>query len=302
LQHLTVRGASIWPFPGDPAAERIIILVHGYNNTERQARESYRALREKLIDAGASATAIENVWEVYWHGFESKWVTLLPRDQDATATSFRTYHEQVPKARQAGQHLGNYLCTLRPGTQVIFISHSLGGRVVLEALRTLYARDQLVRAEAYCLMAAAVPTFLLESGKDMRHAAAAVRGHVLWSKWDLVLAGPFRLGQIRAGEGSLLNPPEAVGHAGEPKEVWRSHHNTNLGHSGYYRRAADNPYIVHGTRDSAPYLAPLFGRAVPREISEEPIIAWAGPPVRPLNDLMLPVNETRSRLRRWLPW
>jgi hypothetical protein len=301
MQHLTVRGRSIWPVPQHPSAERIIILVHGYNNTQRQARESYRALQNKMIDAGASASAIQNTWEVYWHGFESKWITLLPRDEDATFASFDTYHEQVPKAKQAGKDLADYLCTLRPGLQVIFISHSLGGRVVLEAIGELSQQGQLHRAEAYCLMAAAVPTFLLERGAPLTEAARKVRGIVLWSKWDLVLRTPFRIGQIRAREGSLLYPPRAVAHAGEPN-IWRSSHNTNLGHSGYYLPAAEHPYVFHNTRDSAQYIAPLFGRAVPREISQEPIIAWPGPPTRPLNEAKLPVNDTRSLLRTWLPW
>ena len=302
-QTLTVRGDSVWPWPCDPAAPRIVLLVHGYNNTEQQARESYRELREKIEETGASPATLENIWEVYWHGFEARWVTLLPRDEESTLLSVRTYAAQVPVARAAGRTLGEYLARLPAEIELIFVAHSLGSRVVLEALRVLYRyknqspNHQGPSVRAYCLMAAAVPTYMVEPARILRRPAQiAGQSHVLWSPWDWVLRFAFPPGQTQAGEGHL---PEAVGHAGQPYEVWTLNHRTNLGHSGYYRKAAQNPYTLHASRDTAPYLAPLFGASIPKPIPEIGIIEWTGPGSQPLPRVTLPRREIGSRLRKW---
>lgn len=127
--------------------------------------------REKLAEASVNPVALENIWEVYWPGFEPRWVTLLPRDQDAVWYSVATYSKQVPKAAAAGEQLGIYLSRLASRPSIVLVAHSLGCRVALEAFREMEEDGHGGRVVAFCLMAAAVPTHMADENGRLRAAA-----------------------------------------------------------------------------------------------------------------------------------
>jgi hypothetical protein len=277
--------------PARPA--RMIVLIHGYNNDRVQAQASYDAVTRMLPDADREA-----VWEFFWPGFIERITGAAPdaplslathRDDRETESnqliSALSYHLQVHKSRAVGRALGQYLDALQPAA-LIFVAHSLGCRVALEAIRVMVsgATTRRPALTGACLMAAAVPTYMIKgssSGRPgaLRDAAAAVaRSFVLHSTNDYVLRTGFRIGQTQAGEGFM---PEAVGVNGGPETPWSARGDTGLGHSGYWTHPSTAPATLRA-----------IGRASPASLRDLPGlqgVTWklsrgAELPARPLNE------------------
>ncbi len=273
------------PGGGTPdGRRRIVLLVHGYNNDKAQADEGYAALIANMTtDVGALA---EDIWRFYWPGYVERLTGTLV-DDPATVSSGRgggesnallsapTYALQVLKAREVGAALGRYLRGLNHAdtvaTEVVFVAHSLGCRVVLEALRELLQGRsphwERQRVPAMCLMAAAVPTFMIEEGSRLAAAAMVPQtAYVLHSRADGVLRFAFPPGQGAAtallGRGAAAESegifPEAVGRHGNPNTAWLRRGDTGLGHSGYWRHPFTAPSVLRAVRGGvAPELRPL---------------------------------------------
>jgi len=275
------------------APHRMIVFIHGYNNDRAQAQESYDIVTKRLPDGDREAA-----WEFFWPGFierltgaSSDRALLLAPFRDVRQTesnqviSAASYPLQVHKAKEVGRALGRFLDYVRPDS-LIFVAHSLGCRVALEAIRFLVS-DGASRRTAMagaCLMAAAVPTYMVDSSRrgvvgDLRAAAKAiVRSFVLHSTNDLVLRALFRIGQTSAGEGFL---PVAVGFNGGPDTPWSGRGNTGLGHSGYWQHPATAPATLRAIGHAGPHVL--------RELQSHPGITWklsvgAEPPARRLNE------------------
>lgn len=291
---LKVGSISVRPLPAHPAATKIILLIHGFNNTEADAEKSYALLKEKLVEAGVNPVSLENTWNVYWPGFEPRRVNLLPSDQHALWYSVLTYRRQVPKAIAAGRLLGEYLSELPSKSSILVVAHSLGCRVALEAFREMTKNKCGSRVVAFCLMAAAVPTRMADTNGTLNEAAMLGKSIILWSRWDGVLRNAFPAGQALAHEGNSI----AVGLTGQPALVWTARHQTDLGHSGYYRKASDHHYLFHASKDTWPYLAPLFGCVADKSLTEIQLAPWHGPQAhRPLS-ATLPEREVPSAVSK----
>ena len=242
----------------------MIVLIHGYNNDRAQAQASYDAVTQMLPDADREA-----VWEFFWPGFLERItgassdtpLSLAPhRDDRGTESnqliSTLSYHLQVYKSREVGRALGQYLDGLRPDA-LIFVAHSLGCRVALEAIRFMVSRKTARRAAltGACLMAAAVPTYMIDGSSSgplgpLREAATAIaRSFVLYSTNDYVLRTAFRIGQTWAGEGFM---PEAVGFNGGPETPWSARGDTGLGHSGYWTHPSTAPATLRAIGHACP--------------------------------------------------
>ena len=195
---------------------RIVLLVHGYNNDKEDADKAYAALLAHVTaDVGAPA---ENIWKFYWPGYVERLTgtltdqpTTVSRGRDGSESnavlSAPSYALQVLKAREVGAALGRYIGGLYRGdtvpTEIVLIAHSLGCRVVLEGLRELLRgrppRAERHRVTAVCLMAAAVPTFMIEEGARLADAAMLPNmAYVLHSRADGVLRYAFPPGQSAA--------------------------------------------------------------------------------------------------------
>ena len=237
---------------------RMIVLVHGYNNDRKQARASYNPLLGMLPPEDQDA-----VWQFYWPGYVERItgaateapLSLAPRyDERGTESnmllSIPSYSAQALKAPTVGSALGAFLEAASPGSLVL-VAHSLGCRVALEAVRHLRrprgARKTVLRGA--CLMAAAVPTYMVETpqthwwrkptGGHLVDAARTIElSFVLHSTRDRVLQVAFPLGQMAAREGVL---PEAVGRHGRPDAAWSARGDTGVGHSGYWEHPSTAP-------------------------------------------------------------
>ena len=273
------EGQILEPGGGSPnGSRRIVLLVHGYNNDKDEAEKSYGALMEKLPHGRESLA--DQVWWFFWPSYVER-LTGAATDAPTTvvssargtesnaALSMPTYAWQVLKAREVGRALGRYVRGLerREGvpTEVVFVAHSLGCRVVLEALRELLdgstEENERDRVPCVCLMAAAVPTFMIDEGERLERAAALPQAsYVLHSRSDVVLQWAFRGGQGAASllvtlgfTGALEDTeradsegvyPEAVGRNGRPRSVWLRRADTGLGHSGYWKHRSTAPTVL----------------------------------------------------------
>jgi pimeloyl-ACP methyl ester carboxylesterase len=252
----------------------VVLLVHGYNADAEEARRAFdgflRMLPARFPPAG----------RVYW-----------PGDADWGVFSALCYPTKIPVARQSAAKLASYLATLRgPGggpIELTLVGHSLGCRVVLELLEDLsWLDDSRVVVRVVVLMAAAVPTDLIEAGGQLRQGAVRpFHRHVYFSDDDRVLRFAFPAGQALARLAGLEHGRslEAVGLHGNPASYpSRSRDLQGNRHSDYWK-----------DRRAVREVTTLLGSAIPRVLEPRTL------PRHPLFGTELP--ERRRSFTRELP-
>src|ERR1051325_10173459 len=159
IGEITVRSSQGWSVVGTvtPAHflftnTRVTILIHGYNNTLQEARDSYAKFLERLIQEGFGPLDGQVVG-LHWPG-NAPWSFL----------SFASYPLELHPAVESGQAFARFLHGARgPGgmpLEITLICHSLGNRVAIElikewlALQKATASGNVIRG--WCSMAAAV--------------------------------------------------------------------------------------------------------------------------------------------------
>lgn len=249
----------------------MVVLVHGFNNDRAEAGEAYAGLRAQqrkqlgLADFGRFDASLA---DDFWPG-DANWGVLDGLD-------FLVYPAAVGIARdKVALPLAEFLrrCV---DTQIIhFVAHSLGCRVVLEALAELARSGGGPRVGKVCLMAAAVPVEMvcpggrLAAGVDLAESVL-----VLYSPDDLVLTASFPPGQTLAGSGEGLFP-EAIGHAGNVPGNARSELVPKAGHGDYWghndsvaaRHAANMIQAFLGFRSNAHRVVAEPVRQAPRVVA-----------------------------------
>jgi len=238
---------------------RLVVMIHGYNNTEDAARQAYEEMVRNLERLGpAAAGFIADMAGFYW-----------PGDAGLGFLSGASYPWEIRPAKDSAERLAAFLGTLAgPGggpIEVYLVCHSLGNRVGLELLRLLAAGrvSGTVVERGSCLMAAAVPVFMAQDGGRLEAATRLTRTLALYSPDDKVLSGAFPAGQTLAGEGFF---PEAIGHQGKPVQRWSARRRmlkdgrSGYGHGDYWR-----------DRNTAPEVARFLGAVLPNEIAASAI-------------------------------
>ena len=223
----------------------IVILIHGYNASTKQARQTYSTFVKALERAAGRALSIP-VYEFHW-----------PGDEVNPVYSALSYANKIDVALRAGDRLGEYLAGVRgPGggpMDVHVVAHSLGNRVLMGMLRRV-AAVPMVMVRSATMMAAAIPVGLVTYPGPYFRACCVVPEKTLamHSIADVILGGIFRAGETRHGEAFL---PEAVGWLGHPTEYWSAHRAYNtFGHGDYWEKSGP-----------AEQVAELLGQAPPRQ-------------------------------------
>lgn len=233
--NLTLMVAPDPPLPPS-AARELVVLVHGFNNHMGEAADAYLAFRDRQYSkAGLVPPALEpTLGDFFWPG-DADWSGVLDK------ADFMVYPTAVNTAPHAGQRLANYLLELPNLTLLNFVGHSLGCRVVLECI------DALARANApvirrVVLMAAAVPSFMVQAGGVLARAVETAESVVvLHSTDDPVLHYAFPPGQTIAGMGEGFLPA-ALGRFGPPAGMVgrvEEHRVAGAGHSDYWGAQGD---------------------------------------------------------------
>jgi pimeloyl-ACP methyl ester carboxylesterase len=208
---------------------RIIILVHGFNVDAENASKTYQ---DFLIRLQAQT------WPAPLDSFGAFWGFHWPGDHRNRILSLLTFPVRVEVARSAGRELARLILDyLGPDQEVFLVAHSLGCRVVLEALVEIAARKghpgqrKGASVQGTFLMAAAVPYLKCGEGAPFYQANRDhPRNWVIHSVHDWVLMMPFRAGEGEHGEGGS----EAVGRHGWPLKRWSETVETDLGHGDYW--------------------------------------------------------------------
>ena len=254
-----LSGGAVVPVRSDvdmPAVSRVVVLVHGYNNTQPAAQASYGTFLEN-----ASGGVLGTFWPVaafYW-----------PGDKPWGAFSRLSYPLEIKSAREAAHELCVFLQKLLgPGgtpVEIAFVSHSLGGRLLLELLEEARRLQPRLIVSTLCMMAPAVQVKGVEPGGALRSAAEMPRRAVVFhSEHDSVLKWAFRLGQLAAGEGFFSR---AVGRFGEPRiGLWADAIPTSHNHGEYWSGA-----------DCAEEVSRQLGSAPPRRVASHDLPRHATP-------------------------
>jgi hypothetical protein len=190
----------LWPPDFACAAAEYAVLVHGYNVSQEKARESYARFRWWLEDFQTPA----HVLELHWPG-DRKWGKL----------SGACYPAKIATAQECGKLLAEWISEQDPGTTFALIGHSLGCRLVLEAVAELRRTGHVGRLFSVSLMAAAVPVSFVASNRLGPELGDPFKWRLLHSRGDTVLKWIFPFGQ--SGELLLTG---AVGLYGKPAERW----------------------------------------------------------------------------------
>jgi hypothetical protein len=222
--------ATWWDDHRPPEQRRVILFVHGFNNDTDDARKSFAHFQDRL--ALWSEGAADDVCWVYWAGDAAGPLSIL---------SPLIFPQSVGQALETGPRLATAIRALRgPGKtpcEVALVGHSLGCRVILEALLDLQReRTDNIITLAF-LMAAAVPVDRINGRfADVLHGPRRIprRVVVLHSDEDAVLQMAFRLGHALGPDPAPF--AEAVGLHGAPRASWDAHqYMLNYGHSSYWK-------------------------------------------------------------------
>ncbi|MDJ0531249.1 MAG: alpha/beta hydrolase [Xenococcaceae cyanobacterium MO_207.B15] len=227
----------------------IIILVHGYNVSEEDAEKSYTAFQEYFEKYCCPLSELDKaIYRFFW-----------PSDEPNKVVSALSYHKKVATAKECGEKFAQYLEKLNlisisnKPPSVILIGHSLGCRLLLEALKKPLKTDYKLKV---FLMAPAVPVFMVKPGEELDHSiSSAEKSTILYSEKDRVLRRTFPPGQALAGEG--FN--EAVGLKGNPRfGVWDEREEMSYGHGGYWGYSND-PTKKEKELESAKFIVEQLG-------------------------------------------
>jgi pimeloyl-ACP methyl ester carboxylesterase len=182
------------------AGRSVLFAIHGYNNNQSEALCKLTRL-EQALELPKSIVLLGVLW---------------PGDSVA---GFISYPVEKPTAAATGQRLAKFCNKRLSGIgEMSFLSHSLGARVALEAVRGLRGNIRAV-----VLMAGAIERTCLEK----EYADAFVKAdtvHVLASRKDNVLRWAFPAGNFF---GQLIDRTAwplsaALGYAGPPKAVGKT--------------------------------------------------------------------------------
>jgi esterase/lipase superfamily enzyme len=232
----------------DYNSPRLIILVHGFNTSEPGARNSYQKFIANLAPfasarpgAEGNGTASASFWAFYWPGDHSSGTVSM-------LGALGVYNARKGNADNSGRSLGELIMRLSPEQEVILIAHSMGCRVVLEAVAYIAQMRQHrpkegARVSTACLMAAAVPIEACDGDEArFRRRPGEPTEFVLYSESDRVLAGWGPVSGFAVAEW-LYDSQEgpAVGATGQPEGRWVDRPadanrpvDTKLGHRHYW--------------------------------------------------------------------
>jgi hypothetical protein len=215
------------PEAGSPNGRHsILLLIHGYNVSLEKARQAYDSFMEALDRLAPNGFSLP-VYQFMW-----------PGDDPNTLQSALSYFRKIDVATDSGILLASFLRNLHGPDggpiDVHVVAHSLGNRVLLQMLDRIASSPNVVVRSAV-LMAAAVPVELVTYNQQFFAACLVPRQSlVLHSVLDLVLAGPFRVGETLHGDTCM---PSAVGWLGEPVANWTHHKSYNgFSHGDYWVR------------------------------------------------------------------
>lgn len=251
----------------DTEWRHLLVLVHGFNNPESEAEGKYQHYVDILRPGlEKSRVAPDAVAKFHWPGNAA--VGPFP------IFDFAGFPVDVGRALQSVgplvDFLGRLIATGPEGRMISFVGHSLGCRLIAEAMCRLVTSGQTRPALAVVsLMAAAVPVALAEAGGSLAGAPeAAAKVLTAHSRSDWVLWLAFPAGQAAAWVAGIERAAyvEAIGRNGNPAGFGESLPRKDNGHGDYWTddyAAAVLLLTMDGTLRSLPPPALIAAHELP---------------------------------------
>jgi esterase/lipase superfamily enzyme len=220
-------------FLADLQGKSLCILIHGYNNEYHEVYDSYQIIDEHLRQF---SNPYDLVIGFSWPGGNStfEWKDAVRRS-NAVGRKFRHLLEQI---RQEA-------------TGIDLISHSLGARVCLKALKNAKDGSGELVANYYC-MAAAVDNESLEKGEEFFSSRNSVANiYVMHSARDGVLGGAYRLAELDNALG-LFGPENKSEIDKKGSNVYVANCKHVVSHHGGYKRSIEVYSYIEATRKATP--------------------------------------------------
>jgi hypothetical protein len=265
------------------ASRHALLLVHGFNNTHDQAAQSYATILGLLLPKLVPlSNPPDTILTLQWPGD----VAIGPSE----SLDFLGYASDISQALVSAQRLAAFLrdAVARSGgsLRISTIGHSLGCRLILEAMRELIGTAPSP-FYVVALMAAAVPTDLVDltwsGGADLEPTAELATTLLKFHSFtDPVLGLAFPAGQTLAYAQKIERAEflEAVGYWGAPASFGQSISENGDLHGSYW---SDKDVVSH----IADALAPGFA---PAQIATRTIAARPLPPANKIASRQLPTN------------
>jgi pimeloyl-ACP methyl ester carboxylesterase len=259
---------------------RILILIHGYNNSLSDALTNYNFFRDHLSNQSPNLM-LQPVY-FFW-----------PGDMPNRVISTLTYSEEIAPAIASAQQLASFLTTVRGPqgvpVEVNLVGQSLGCRVILELMaRWTGGVPANLRVGVVVLMSAAVVVNHVDQGGQLRDAATKLTGvSVEYSKGDWVLGLTFPPGETLAKEGFF---PKAVGYTGGPPGTWTNAQPMATAAGVSY----DHFSYWTGTESCAAVASALSGNP-PRAVAANGVVSRPAPLENVIGARVTPVRNLISR-------
>lgn len=202
------------------ANSRVLLLVHGYNNEYDEVLDAYQTVEQQVTTQLAGQ--YDHVLGYSWPGgdYRLEWFAAKSR-ANAVAARFRRLIGSI--GRTAGS--------------LDVMSHSLGARVVLKALRGVPDSGQPVRN--YFCLAAAVDNEALEQGKEFAESMNHTKSmFVLHSNKDGVLSLAYRVAEFDRALG-LSGPEDKAYIENNTANVFVLNCKNKVDRHGGYKHSAD---------------------------------------------------------------
>ncbi|HSX13374.1 MAG TPA: alpha/beta hydrolase [Chlamydiales bacterium] len=223
------------------ANKKVLLLIHGYNNTTEEAQQSYFAVSKKMgkLIGKDGKSSYDAMIHYFW-----------PGDQKLSAYSNAEKNAKNPMLRD---RLALTLSALSHSASCVdVIAHSMGNRVLLEALsHTLERHSPIIRN--FYSFAAAVDDDSIETGNEYAIGAALCKSiYVFHSDVDIALHGYNAIEQHEA-----LGSDENIDINKAPKNVQFIDCTLILkgNHSAYFTEDADPIYSYIGNEQKKETIA-----------------------------------------------
>lgn len=253
----------------------ILMLVHGFNNTQSAAEKSYKKLTDNLMSDNPKkglpsmnpGSRPDAIIRFQWPGNAA----VGP----ISALDFLGYPQDIQNARDSATRLDKFLrdiCTAGgPLLKVSIIAHSLGCRLILEMMKN-FVGSSGPQFEFFALMAPAVPVNLVDVSQNGAILAPTNRVPRTFLKFhslaDVVLLCAFPAGQELAWEKGIESARylEAIGRYGNPTGFAEPSKKVSIGHGKYWSDNNVRNEILCGLDPTMRTQLPSRSVAPPREL------------------------------------
>ncbi len=197
--------------------KRVLMLVHGYNNEQDEVYDAYSVIEKKVTHH--LGEEFDLIIGYSWPGGDKglEWWASKKR-ANAVARRFRFLVEKISAKTSS----------------LDVMSHSLGARVVLKALKQSQ-HESLLRN--YFCTAPAVDNEVLERGEEFHDSVSKNEGiFVFHSKRDGVLAGAYRIAEFDNALG-LYGPEDKQYIQNKTKNIYVANCKRRVDSHGAYKRS-----------------------------------------------------------------